>query len=134
MTPVQSATHHIVRDGWPASVSSRAANTSKRAAATTTIPPTRAADGRGCDLLSRCATSHTRGAVAPRVATRFTPSARIHGAVSTPSASIHRANSPVASTPALNTAPTAVTGAERSAIPHAATIVPPRTAPAIGVA
>ena len=72
----------------------RAASATATAVASTTTPTTRSSDGIGCDLLSRCATSQTRGAGPPRVATRLTAEARRHGIVSTPSPSMRHDHRP----------------------------------------
>ena len=132
-TPAAMATHSSVRDMLPASVTRSPATARTSATASSVTPATRTAEGTGCDLLSRWATSHTRRSPAPRVATRLRDSARSHGAVSTPSRIIQLAKSVVATTPVSSTA-TAATSLPSSTSALDTTTVPPIIAPAIGVA
>jgi hypothetical protein len=75
--------------------------------------------GTGCDFVSRCATSQTRGESLPRVADRFTPRFRATQACSTPARATHVA--PTASV----MPPTTSVAVALATSPRAATVIAP---------
>jgi len=86
--------------------------------------------GIGCDLLSRWATSQTRGA--PRVATRFVAEARLHVSVVTRRATARPPIASASTTAKISAA--ASSGSPREPSSAATAIVRQPNAPAVGVA
>ena len=120
----------MVRDEPAASVSA----VSTTLAPSTAMPAIRTLVGTGCDLLSTCATSHTRGAAWPRRATRFSPSARSHGRSSTASPTMIQTNSTRSSRPAPKTIAAAsgtpsIVASQKVTSTDAAAIAPPMGVP-----
>ena len=127
-------THQSVRGSAPASVSSTASDRERPAPSRARRrPATRSSEGIGCDLLSRCATSQTRGAGPPRVATRLTAEARRHGIVSTPSPSMRHDHRPRIARPSAKTSATKTRGLPAAPSHDVAAIVIHAIAPPTGV-